>query len=226
MIQYGPQACFMRDKKGYLPAHVACSRHCSPEKLRMLLAVNPESLMSKTNDGQTLLSLAINTATKSHPNYALIDALRTKLDGIGVGMAVPRGISVSPRRAGARSTKSKSKTQRSWKKALPTTRRRAASTSMIWNGSSAPSLDAASLMIPAASAGGIPMMPATASFVEYGTADSKPESNPRKVTDESSSSTEESKEAAASSQIEDPVALLLHFSRHTDGKGASCVAQV
>jgi hypothetical protein len=65
----------MKDKKGYLPAHVAASRHCSPEKLRMLLAVNPGSLRETTADGETLMSLATSTATKSHPNYALIDEL-------------------------------------------------------------------------------------------------------------------------------------------------------
>jgi hypothetical protein len=72
MIEHGQQACFKRDKKGYLPAHVACSRHCSPEKLLMLLAANPDSLTSRTNDGHSLLSLAMSTATKSHPNYALV----------------------------------------------------------------------------------------------------------------------------------------------------------
>lgn len=65
----------MKDKKGYLPAHVAASRHCSPEKLRMLLAVNPGSLRETTADGETLMTLATSTATKSHPNYALIDEL-------------------------------------------------------------------------------------------------------------------------------------------------------
>mmetsp|Transcript_11448 Transcript_11448/g.21163 ORF Transcript_11448/g.21163 Transcript_11448/m.21163 type:complete len:447 (+) Transcript_11448:521-1861(+) len=84
MIQEGLRACFMKDRKGYLPVHVACSRHCSPEKLQMLLDVNPSSLVAKTNDGDTLLSLAIKTATKSHPNYALIDDLRRRLDLNGV----------------------------------------------------------------------------------------------------------------------------------------------
>ena len=80
MIENGPKACFMKDKKGYLPAHVASSRHCSPEKLQMLLDVNPNALEELSNDGHTLLSLAIDTATRSHPNYALIDLLRQKLD--------------------------------------------------------------------------------------------------------------------------------------------------
>lgn len=79
IIEKGGQACFMKDKKGYLPAHVACSRHCSPEKLRMLLAVNPQSLFDKTNKGETILDLAKSTATKSHPNYALIDELNRQL---------------------------------------------------------------------------------------------------------------------------------------------------
>jgi hypothetical protein len=69
----------MRDKKGYLPAHVACSRHCSPEKLRMLMAVYPASLYETTNSGHTVLSLATSTATKSHPNYALIDELNLQM---------------------------------------------------------------------------------------------------------------------------------------------------
>ena len=68
----------MKDKKGYLAAHVACSRHCSPEKLQMLLSVNPDSLFAITDDGQSLLSLAMSTATKSHPNYALIDDLHQR----------------------------------------------------------------------------------------------------------------------------------------------------
>lgn len=79
MIEHGADACFMRDKKGYLPAHVACSRHCSPQKIRMLLSVNPASLYERTNKGETLLSLATSMATKSHPNYALIDELNRQL---------------------------------------------------------------------------------------------------------------------------------------------------
>jgi hypothetical protein len=81
MIENGADACFMKDKKGFLPAHVACMRHCSPEKLRMLLAVNPNALYEKTNDHQTLLDLASHKATKAHPNYALIDELNKQLAG-------------------------------------------------------------------------------------------------------------------------------------------------
>ena len=80
LIQRGRRSCFMIDKKGFLPAHVACSRHCSPEKLDMLLRVNPDSLFAITSSGDTLLSLATKTATKSHPNYALINDIRNRLD--------------------------------------------------------------------------------------------------------------------------------------------------
>ena len=69
----------MRDKKGFLPAHVACSRHCSPEKLEMLLQVNSDSLFAETDDGRTLLGLAESTATKQHPNKTLIDDLKRRL---------------------------------------------------------------------------------------------------------------------------------------------------
>eukprot|EP00568_Trieres_chinensis_P009176 CAMPEP_0183313696 /NCGR_PEP_ID=MMETSP0160_2-20130417/46207_1 /TAXON_ID=2839 ORGANISM="Odontella Sinensis, Strain Grunow 1884" /NCGR_SAMPLE_ID=MMETSP0160_2 /ASSEMBLY_ACC=CAM_ASM_000250 /LENGTH=311 /DNA_ID=CAMNT_0025478837 /DNA_START=397 /DNA_END=1329 /DNA_ORIENTATION=- len=79
MIALGTQATCMKDKKGWLPAHVACSRHCSPEKLQALLEANPTSLHETTNDGDTLLSLAISTATKAHPNYALIVSLKEEL---------------------------------------------------------------------------------------------------------------------------------------------------
>jgi len=69
----------MIDKKGFLPAHVACSRHCSPEKLGMLLQVNPTSLFAKTHDGKMLLDLAKQTATKSHPNYTLINDIQRRI---------------------------------------------------------------------------------------------------------------------------------------------------
>ena len=88
MIQRGRKACVMKDKKGYLPAHVACSRHCSPEKLRMLLEANPAALHDKTSDGHTLLTLAKTTATKSHPNFALIKELETMLSSCGPHLQV------------------------------------------------------------------------------------------------------------------------------------------
>lgn len=207
MIQYGPQACFMRDKKGYLAAHVACSRHCSPEKLRMLLAVNPESLVTRTNDGQTLLSLAIGTATKSHPNYALIDAIRTKLDGIGVGINVPRGIAISPQRRRRRrtplATSSSSATTSSFRKAL--TRRRANASHIVWE---SPSLNVASASATTTST--------TMDEYHHNNCNhnhSKGEGNIRKVTDES---TDESNHEGSKKQPaleEDPVSLLLNFSR-------------
>lgn len=80
VLDHGAQACFMKDKKGFLPAHVACSRHCSPEKLRMLLNVNPNALFELTSQGDSLLDLARATATKSHPNYALIKELVRQMD--------------------------------------------------------------------------------------------------------------------------------------------------
>jgi hypothetical protein len=86
MVHNGRDACFMKDKKGYLPAHVACSRHCSPEKLHMLLRINRGALTAKTHSGDTLLSLAVNTATRTHPNYALIDDLKRRLDDIDIGV--------------------------------------------------------------------------------------------------------------------------------------------
>ena len=79
MITMAPKACFMRDKKGWLPIHMACSRHCSPEKLRMLLEANPASLHAKTPEGESLLCLAKSRATKTHPNYALISEIKAQL---------------------------------------------------------------------------------------------------------------------------------------------------
>jgi hypothetical protein len=78
MIEKGSDAAFMKDKKGWLPIHVAVSRHCSPEKLRLLLKANP-NLHATTALGETLLDLAQKTATKSHPNFALIAELERQL---------------------------------------------------------------------------------------------------------------------------------------------------
>lgn len=80
MIAKGSSAAFMKDKKGWLPIHVAVSRHCSPEKLRLLLKVNND-LHAKTALGETLLQLAKKTATRSHPNFALIAELERQLGG-------------------------------------------------------------------------------------------------------------------------------------------------
>jgi hypothetical protein len=80
IIEKGPSACFMRDKKGYLPVHVACTRHCSPEKLDMLLTVNPASLLERTGDGATILQLAKSNKTASHPNQTLIEDIERRLE--------------------------------------------------------------------------------------------------------------------------------------------------
>lgn len=166
MIQNGPQACFMKDKKGFLPAHVACSRHCSPEKLRMLLHIHPESMLAKTNDGQTLLSLAMGTATRSHPNYALIDALRCKMEEMGHDITTAT---------------------------TPTTR-------MCVSPSPPPKM--------ALSSGGFRL------------SGRKRSRNKRKVTDDTTCATATNKTAASTmDEDNDPVNLLLHFSRHTDDRG-------
>lgn len=80
MIAAGKAATLKKDKKGWLPIHVAVSRHCSPEKLSMLLEANPSSLYATTNKGETLLTLAKTSATKSHPNYRLIAELEDRMD--------------------------------------------------------------------------------------------------------------------------------------------------
>lgn len=79
IIHFGKAATRLKDRKGWLPIHVACSRHCSPEKLRMLLEAYPQSLHERTSNGQSLLELAKQTATKTHPNYALIAELEQQL---------------------------------------------------------------------------------------------------------------------------------------------------
>ena len=80
MINKGKDAALLRDKKYWLPVHVACSRHCSPEKLKMLLQANPSSLHAKTGDRKSLMDLAKETATKSHPNLALIEELERQIE--------------------------------------------------------------------------------------------------------------------------------------------------
>ena len=45
----------------------------------MLLQVNPTSLFARTHSGETLLDLATTKATKSHPNYALINDIQSRL---------------------------------------------------------------------------------------------------------------------------------------------------
>ena len=98
MISRGKQATFIKDKNGYLPAHIAASRHVSPNKLRMLLAANPDCIIARTDDGMTLLSLAQSTATASHPNYRLIGTLREALQQAGCTGAALDAASVIPAR--------------------------------------------------------------------------------------------------------------------------------
>ena len=58
---------------------IQVSRHVSPDKLRMLLDANPASIHEVTNDRKTALQLAKDTATRSHPNFALIEAIEAAL---------------------------------------------------------------------------------------------------------------------------------------------------
>lgn len=88
MLTLRPAAARMRDKKGWLPIHVATSRHCSPEKLDMLLEAYPESLTETTNDGKTPLMLAKSTATKQHPNRTLLKALGERLKSSGKDVSI------------------------------------------------------------------------------------------------------------------------------------------
>ena len=89
MIQNCPRACFIPDKKGLLPAHVGCSRHCTEEKLELLLSANPASLFAETNDGRSLLEVAKTTATKAHPNLALIGLIERKIKSASTMAASP-----------------------------------------------------------------------------------------------------------------------------------------
>ena len=73
----------IQDKHGNLPHHVACSRHVSPGKLEKLLEVNPRAMTEKNNQKATLLRLATSTATKSHPNNALIKYLEERMKEAG-----------------------------------------------------------------------------------------------------------------------------------------------
>lgn len=64
----------------------------------MLLEANPASLFSKTADGRTILDLAREKATESHPNYALISEIERQIDmARGTGQfnlpAIPQDLS-------------------------------------------------------------------------------------------------------------------------------------
>ena len=106
MLTLRPAAARMRDKKGWLPIHVATSRHCSPEKLDMLLEAYPESLTETTNDGKTPLMLAKSTATKQHPNRTLLKALEERLKSSGKDMSTKNDRKGMPFASPARSTPS------------------------------------------------------------------------------------------------------------------------
>jgi Ankyrin repeats (many copies) len=75
MVDLGADACFMKDKHGYLPAHVACRNHTSVDNLRLLLAVNPAAVNCKTEDDHNLLDLALHYKNDKYSNCALIKEL-------------------------------------------------------------------------------------------------------------------------------------------------------
>lgn len=75
-LSKAPNAVRVSDENGYLPIHIGCSRHCSIEKIKLLIDANPDSLHARTHQGKTPLSLAKSKATKSHPNYELIKILK------------------------------------------------------------------------------------------------------------------------------------------------------
>jgi hypothetical protein len=45
----------------------------------MLLRAYPDALTARTDDGNDILSLARNTATRSHPNFALLDEIQSQM---------------------------------------------------------------------------------------------------------------------------------------------------
>ena len=81
MLTLRPEAAKMRDKQGWLPIHIACSRHCSLVSLHLLIDAFPESIRETTGNEKTPLMLARSTATKTHPNRALIEELTKRLGG-------------------------------------------------------------------------------------------------------------------------------------------------
>lgn len=65
------------------PLPSQASRHVSTEKLKMLLEVNPASIICRTRNRKTALQLAKETAVMGHPNHALIRALTAKEEAYG-----------------------------------------------------------------------------------------------------------------------------------------------
>jgi hypothetical protein len=58
ILKKGQTACRVRDRDGFLPAHVACKCLCSVNVLRVVVAANPLAIFVETNDRSTCLSLA------------------------------------------------------------------------------------------------------------------------------------------------------------------------
>ena len=109
MLSVGKQAAKIKDKNGYLPAHIAASRHVSPGKLQMLLEAYPDCITQRTNDGHTLLSLARSAATKSHPNYRLIESLKKAMQRAGSNGMDLDATSIVPARVSSGDTSDSSK---------------------------------------------------------------------------------------------------------------------
>lgn len=79
IIEICPEACRMTDRKGVLPAHIACNCHGTLETLRALLSAYPKALFAKTSNGRTLLGLAKSSATDKSPNFALIQEIKRQM---------------------------------------------------------------------------------------------------------------------------------------------------
>ena len=69
----------------------------------MLLEAYPASIVEKTHDGKSALAIAKATATKSHPNYALIKALEEELQSYG-GSSLVEAANVVPERVSSNDT--------------------------------------------------------------------------------------------------------------------------
>lgn len=68
-----------------MPAHIACSRQCSPRTLEMLLKHYPEALTAETQDDkkETLFSLACTRTNKTRQNIKLKKVIKLKLQRAG-----------------------------------------------------------------------------------------------------------------------------------------------
>jgi hypothetical protein len=74
----------MKDKKGYMPAHVAVPTvgNWSPKELQMRLSVNPSAVYEQTNENETLLELATNTAYELNHQLGIFKATATPKFGV------------------------------------------------------------------------------------------------------------------------------------------------